>query len=227
METIGADVVLSVVPGGQAFIPIVNATSAAIQTAGAGGHFNDILKAGAVSYGSSYVFNSISNWKPSGFFPNAGKIIGSGTVGAVAAGIQGGSFGEGFLMGAGSAAANMIYTELVKYEPTFAPGGEIVEKGFNTPPVNDANNIGLQGIKDPNWLEKIFVEGGPVSRGVNYVPGINAVAGLHDVFQINMGGLARNIFNVPGMGVAAVITGGALMYGPLTAQYITMASSDD
>jgi hypothetical protein len=45
---------------------------------------------------------------------------------------------------------------------------------------------------------------------MNLVPSINAVAGMHDMFQIGlqyMGGpWMRNIFNVPGMPIAATMT---------------------
>ena len=65
-------------------------------------------------------------------------------------------------------------------------------------------------VVDTNGL---FNEGGVVSRMANHIPGVNAVAGLHDVFQINLNGWSRNALNVPGMFVAAPITGAALMHG--------------
>jgi hypothetical protein len=53
----------------------------------------------------------------------------------------------------------------------------------------------------------------------NVLPaGINAVAGLHDIFQIalgEIGGWARITFNVPGMIPAAYIT-----YGGMIDQYV-------
>jgi hypothetical protein len=39
------------------------------------------------------------------------------------------------------------------------------------------------------------------------VPGLNAVAGMHDLFQVSMGTtIWRDVLNVPGMAVAAGIT---------------------
>ena len=64
-----------------------------------------------------------------------------------------------------------------------------------------ANNIGTQGGPPSFWSE-----GGPLSESLNKFGGINAVAGLHDVFQINLKGNLRDILNVPGMPIAAAIT---------------------
>jgi len=80
-------------------------------------------------------------------------------------------------------------------------------------PAEGKNNIGTQGGPvDPNgW----FNEGGRVSRFANFIPGVNAVSGMHDMFQVTLdkwgGDWARNILNVPGMIPAAGITYGALM----------------
>jgi len=74
-------------------------------------------------------------------------------------------------------------------------------------PVKGTNNIGTAGKVDPN---SIFGEGGYISRIANQIPVVNAVGGMHDVFQIQLeawgGNIARNIFNVPGMMIAAAIT---------------------
>ena len=54
-----------------------------------------------------------------------------------------------------------------------------------------------------------------MSRFANFIPGVNAVSGMHDMFQVTLdkwgGDWARNILNVPGMIPAAGITYGALM----------------
>ena len=50
---------------------------------------------------------------------------------------------------------------------------------------------------------------------LNRVPGINAVAGMHDMFQINLDRVfwpgARDWLNVPGMLVAAPVTYASLL----------------
>ncbi len=45
-----------------------------------------------------------------------------------------------------------------------------------------------------------------MSEALNKFGGVNAVAGLHDVFQINLDGKLRDILNVPGMPIAAAVT---------------------
>ncbi len=46
-----------------------------------------------------------------------------------------------------------------------------------------------------------------MSRLLNNVPRVNATAGMHDVFQVSFGGgYLRDVLNVPGMPVAAIIT---------------------
>jgi RHS repeat-associated protein len=113
-------------------------------------------------------------------------------------------FTEGMELSIFSFAAANAYKSLVGYEVTIESGGEAVQKGFNSPPVKDANNIGIQGkAVDPKSL---FNEGGAVSRIANKIGGINAISGLHDTFQINSPGASRDLLNIPGMPVAAYFT---------------------
>jgi hypothetical protein len=106
------------------------------------------------------------------------------------------------------------YRYAVGYEATPLPGGRAVQKGEFTRPIEGALNIGVQGldVTEPCF----FCEGGFVSRVANFVPGINGVSGLHDIFQINLGnGIWRDIFNIPGMPIAAAISYPAMLNGPL------------
>jgi hypothetical protein len=111
------------------------------------------------------------------------------------------------------AGARFVYNDIVKYDVTWGPGGDAVSKQLLSPPSEFANNIGVAvETIDPN---SIWGEDGIVSRALNQVPGINAVAGLHDAFQVFLekwgDGNIRNIRNIPGMIPAAVITYGRLM----------------
>lgn len=123
--------------------------------------------------------------------------------------MMGGSFDDGFNSGLVAGTANYIYTSAVKYEMTLAPGGKAVPKTLNSEPSSIANNIGCQD--GPCHLFGInFQEGSTASRILNMLPGVNGVAGLHDVFQINMSGQPalfflsqRSIFNIPYMVPAA------------------------
>ena len=89
------------------------------------------------------------------------------------------------------------------------------------PPVRGANNIGFQGGQVVDGLPLDFscgfCEGGTYSRILNRVPGVNAVAGLHDVFQINLGSM-RNVLNVPAMPVAALVTYAGMLQGVASVQ---------
>jgi hypothetical protein len=105
---------------------------------------------------------------------------------------------------------------MVKYDidaRAGSKGGAAKIKGKNGPPIKDYNNIGVQDNS-----ASIFYEDKPIPRALNVLPaGINAVAGLHDIFQIalgEIGGWARTTFDVPGMIPAAYIT-----YGGMIDQY--------
>lgn len=116
------------------------------------------------------------------------------------------------------------------YELDASSGGEATGKDpISGQPVEGANNIGTQdNIVDPN---SVWGEGGKVSRAANQIPGVNAVAGLHDVMQVSMGStIWRDILNVPGMGVAAGVTYGGFLGKALNAApvnvYIPVNVSD-
>jgi RHS repeat-associated protein len=141
------------------------------------------------------------------------RVVVSGLAGGGVNELAGGRFMDGFMFAAVPVAARALYNDWVNYDSTWGSGGDVVEKKYLDPPVRGANNVGTQGEPlNPNgW----FNEGGRVSRFANRIPGINAVGGLHDVFQITidryLGNFARNVFNVPGMLPAAAITYSALV----------------
>lgn len=113
-------------------------------------------------------------------------------------------FFDGFEISAVSFIASKYYKSAVGYEASTESGEEAVKKGYRTPPVKGANNIGVQGGSvDPNGM---WNEGGIVSRALNKIGGINAVAGMHDSFQIQLQDTAREILNVPLMPVAGALT---------------------
>jgi hypothetical protein len=63
-----------------------------------------------------------------------------------------------------------------------------------------------------------------LSRFLNHVPCVNAVAGLHDYFQISLGtGRERSVFNALGMPVA----GGIIYAGLLTGNTSQFAAEND
>ena len=139
------------------------------------------------------------------------------TAGGTASELTGGKFANGaytvaFVIGLRS--LPNAYNEFVGYELDMRPGGAAVGKEATQMPVEGANNIGTQHESvDPGCL---FCEGGRIYRALNKVLGINAVAGVHDVFQVKLGvGLRREIFNIPGMPVAAAFYIWQLLWSPL------------
>jgi hypothetical protein len=115
-----------------------------------------------------------------------------------------------------------LYEEYVGYELDAGPGGNPAPKDELTPPVKGANNVGIQGGRldaqgrPVNCGALCLREGGPLSRGLNRVFGVNATAGVHDNMQISLGtGLAREALNFPLMVPAAAFTYSAILGQPL------------
>lgn len=204
------------VVGGAAGGAAAGATSSAMNgtNVGEGAGFGAMY--GAVSGGiKSYWGNKWDMWRV-----GATTLAGGGLSAA-----EGGDWKTGALFAFGFSTAAYAYNSAVRYGTVWNPGGDAVNKKWDTYPVEGANNIGTQGgpVDPDGW----FNEGGRVSRFANYIPGVNAVSGLHDVFQVTLdrwgGDWARNILNVPGMIPAAGITYGALMTD-MQAVYSTMSA---
>lgn len=169
-----------------------------------------MLKGAAFGAIGGAVFGSIAQK-----FPTWGwERIGATTIaGGTMSEITGGDFLSGAAFSFAASCSAYAYGKIVRYEPKWEKGGAAVQKGRYEYPVNNANNFGTQdGPLDKNGL---WNEGGMLSRAANQIPGLNATAGMHDVFQVSsdmLGGtLARNILNVPGMFPAAALSYAALM----------------
>jgi RHS repeat-associated protein len=161
---------------------------------------------------------------------SAQRVLASGVTGGVLAEAGGGEFRQGFMFAGGAAGLAWGYRSVVGYGATWESGGPAQARGRYTLPQAGANVIGqaVEGI-DPN---SIWNEGGHISRALNRVPGINAIAGMHDVFQVRLdqfggsrfGSILRNGLNVPGMPVAAALTYPTLLQG---VPAVMMASDED
>jgi hypothetical protein len=138
-----------------------------------------------------------------------GETLTNGAIGGGASEAAGGTFRQGFTFGAVLTAGDEIYKAYVNYRATWSTGDGVAEKDARTPPVEGKNNIGTQG--NPLGKPGVFGEGGPVSNAANVIPGVNAVAGMHDEFMIHLSGLTRDLLNVPLMPVAAALTIPALL----------------
>ncbi|GAA5442112.1 hypothetical protein Misp06_00273 [Microbulbifer sp. NBRC 101763] len=149
---------------------------------------------------------------------SAARVIAAAIVGGTASAVSGGKFANGAKAAAFLTALQglpSLYKKVVGYDLDMGPGGDAVGKGELQKPVEGANNIGTQNAKlNPDC---VACEGGRLSEALNQVPGINAVAGVHDVMQVSLGtGLARDVLNVPGMIPAAAFTYAAALGQPLT-----------
>ena len=196
------------------------ATAGAMSASYYGGNIGSaILKGAGLGAVGGAAFGAIG-----GYF---GKTWNLWRVGACA--LSGGGVselaGQGFEKGAIfagiTAFARLTYNKIVGYDLDWKPGGESVGKARFDMPVEGANNIGVQTKPvDPNGC---FNEGGTISRSANYMPGVNATAGMHDAFQVrideffggqDLGEFARNALNVPGVLPAAALSYGGLMADP-------------
>jgi len=188
------------------------------------------IAAGATAGGLTAVFNSGNIWEGITSGAGMGAISGAAfgaiagyygelwTLGRVAlhsvaggavAALSGGSVDKGVLIALAMASAAYTYNRLVNYGATWEPGEGVVSKGQNDSPSDNRINIGF-ATRTPG--KGFWDEGGPVSFYLNRIRGINAVAGLHDKFQVALTSLGlREILNVPGMIPAAAITYPALM----------------
>lgn len=161
---------------------------------------------------------------------NAERVLASGVAGGVLAEAGGGQFRKGFMFAGTAAGLSWGYQEIVKYGASWESGGAARGKYRYTMPRDGVNNIGeAVATIDPN---SVWGEGGRLSRVMNRVPGINAVAGLHDVFQLRLdqfggsrfGPILRGGLNFPGMPVAAALTYPALLQG---VPAVMMATDED
>lgn len=194
------------------------ATSAGIVGGAAGGFAggfvasNGDFKSGVKGAAAGSMFGAIDGYygKSWGYE----RVAANAVAGGAAAKVYGTSVSDGMKFAGLTAAARFGYNEYVRYDSTWESGGQAnIKEKWDAPPVEGGNNVGIRKeVIDP---ESIFGEGGYVSRAVNKIPGVNAVAGMHDWFQIDLqkigGESLRDYGNVPGMIPATVMTYGALL----------------
>lgn len=161
---------------------------------------------------------------------NAERVLLSGTAGGALAEAGGGEFRQGFMFAGGAASFSWGYQEIVKYGATWESGGAARGKYRYDMPIAGANNFGVAVTRlDPG---SFWNEGGSLSRFMNRIPGMNAIAGMHDVFQVRLdqfggshfGSILRGGLNIPGMPVAAALTYPALLQG---VPAVMMATEED
>jgi hypothetical protein len=161
---------------------------------------------------------------------NAERVLLSAAAGGALAEAGGGEFRQGFMFAGGAAGFAWGYQEMVKYGATWESGGAAQGKYRYSLPYKDANNFGGASLSiDPG---SFWSEGGKLSRFMNRIPSMNAIAGMHDVFQVRLdqfggshfGSILRNSLNIPGMPVAAALSYPALLQG---VPAVMMATDED
>jgi RHS repeat-associated protein len=150
---------------------------------------------------------------------SAGRVLADAAAGGASAAMQGGDFWQGFGISATAASAELAYQRIVGYQSEWAPGAAAQSKNRYQRPIQGANNFGpARTIIDPTTWGG---EGGIFSRFMNHIPSMNAIAGMHDVFQVELdllggdkyGWAMRSWLNYPGQPIAAAMTYPALMRG--------------
>lgn len=122
--------------------------------------------------------------------------------------IEGGKFADGALFAGAGALLRYGYNKYVEYDIDPRPGDGVDPKplgadGKYPMPMKGKNNIGTDWpdkTKYPNFWQ----EGGRVSKSLNAIPTVNAIAGPHDVMM-------RSIMNTFGDGTIAAIVNIPLM----------------
>ncbi|XP_013381439.1 uncharacterized protein LOC106152422 [Lingula anatina] len=211
------------------------AVASGVLAGAASGFVGGVVSTGNVKGGLQGVVGGAIFGGVGGYFGstwNIQRVASQAVAGGTVSELTSGKFVDGFVMAGVTATSRYLYNKWVSYDVTWKKGSPSRYKCASCMPVKGMNNIGTQGEKpDTSWFKgwkPNFQEGGGLSRALNRVPGINAVSGLHDVFQVKLdrvpfsvGGVgARDIFNVPGMPVAAVITYAGLLDGPQSAALI-------
>ena len=177
-----------------------------------GGSWSDAFKNGLKGAAAGAIMGGISGGFGSTW--NVGRVMLTSMGGGVSSEIMGGDFADGYKVAFITSAAAYAYSVVVKYNATWESGGDAVDKTSTDAGIKGANNIGIAGKVDSNSL---FGEGGKVSRFLNKIPGVNAIAGLHDTMQVGFDtlqgvsdGWMRTVFNVPAMVPATALTYTAL-----------------
>lgn len=213
---------------------LTEAQIAAIGTTGniiggtAGGFASGAVAGGNLRSGfqgslSGGLFGGVNSYTQ--YWSAPGQIGAKAFTGGVLADLQGGDFRTGFIYSGSSATAAWGYQKFVGYMANPSSGDSIAPRGPREPPPPLVNTIGTQvealkpGIGDYLFSAK---EGSFLSQALNLVPGVNAVSSFHDniVIKFDQDTFMRDwVMNAPTMPIAAMITYGALLDGPLATHF--------
>ena len=209
--------------------PECPAAAAAYMTMLMGGSSSDALRAGAIAYGSSDAFKDIDSWRVHTWGDGVATVVSSGVVGGVTSKLQGGSFDQGFESSAIFTTARIAWSKTIETQAGIAGGcgNKCVEARPGLEPLSDAtpkpagvalmdpdaNNLSLKVL--PNNPITAGSEGGLFSVIMDHIPGMNAVADMHDALNPldNITGVGAAAWFVGSMPIAAAVSYSALQYG--------------
>ncbi|MHB8727650.1 MAG: RHS repeat domain-containing protein [Sulfuricaulis sp.] len=209
--------------------PACAAGAASYTTMLMGGSSTDAFRSGAVAWGSSAAFKTVDSWKTMSLADAGEKIISSGVIGGITSKLQGGNFNDGFESSVISTAARIAWSTIVETQ-TGVPGGceaKCVEARPGLEPLSGYTNKPLSvALMDPaanNFSFKVLPgdsptlgsEGGLFSIIADHIPGMNAVADMHDALNPSdiISGAGGHVWFVGSMVISAGVSYSALQYG--------------
>lgn len=181
-----------------------------------GASFNDIIKAGAISYVSASGSSAIS-----GMFPGASDaflaVANASFQGAVAE-ATGGDFEDTFLITIVAYGAKTYYERVTGgMSPHIQPGETRPEgEGYVYEPNPDGtipetdrwkNISGINEEANGGFFHDSLIQGGPVSTAINYgVPGGHGISAIHDIWLNRIApDISKSLVNVLSMIPAAIV----------------------
>lgn len=204
------------------------ATAGGLNAAVYGGNVGvGMLTGGVAGFVGGAVYRGINAYYGTDW---SGWRVGVSTIaGGVLSAVTGGDFVTGALTAFGTSGAAYSYKSMLSYNPDPEPGKDLPDGVYDTNknggrPPEGYKVLGLNKPLAGEFWEDFGKQGGAVSV-LTDVPGLNAVAGLHD-YWMNQPGMPFNfVTNVGTMLPAAAVTYGALAGGhlaPLTVQMTNM-----
>lgn len=172
---------------------------------------------GAVGGGLLYGANDITAYSGNNFGVG---FVSHGVAGGLTSEAAGGSFNQGFKLGAFAYSAYWAYQQSVGAGPSWDSGQGTTPKSSDFPPWDENQDVNNFGAAVPAGYPICgLCEGSAFSDTMDAYPGMNALATLHDVwaddFTINVFSSDPSLYywtlDVPTMPLAAAVTYGGLI----------------
>jgi hypothetical protein len=198
------------------------------QVNGTTGDFGQALTSGLISGASTYGLGEIGKPPVEGLADAGSNAAASAAVGCVASGANGGDCEKGARNAAIASGALSFYKSQAGAGPDARPGGDPMSKGdgFTIKDFDPrANNLGKwnDNVAQSPWLISPAKEGSLLMRGVNQIPGMNALANFHDPWAVNARmGSFMEVATIP----PAIVINYAALGAGVNAQHVKDATAD-